>query len=517
MNVRNAARSLSGKLYLLCTALAIALAGVAAFAYVQLNDVIESANRTKSVRVPQLAMMAQVELNVTRMSLQLRHAMLARTPQERTAALEDIAAKKAAIDTLLADYERSLYTVAGRQRFEKIPPAMAGFLKTAGENLEAVKAGDMQRGFAFLVDRTIPARNALLTAIADNVTYQQERLGQDIDAIGTGIQSTLAGLLAVVVGTIVALGAFAAHVTGALRRRIGTSRAVAERVRDGDLTTPVGDSGRDEFSPLLATLGDMQGQLVRIVREVRRGAEQVATASAEIAQGNQHLSQRTEEQASSLQMSASSMEQLGETVRRNAENARQARELAGGASSVAARGGTVVGQVVETMRGIHESSRRIAEINATIDGIAFQTNILALNAAVEAARAGEQGRGFAVVAGEVRTLAQRSADAARQIKALIDDSVTRVATGTGLVDQAGGTMQEIVESVRRVDGIVAEIATASQQQTAGVAQVGDAVVQIDQATQQNAALVEQSAAAADSMRDQARQLVEAVAVFRVPA
>ncbi len=517
MKTSVAARGLSGKLYLLCATLAIALAGVAGFAYLRMDGVIESAIRTKTVRASQLAMMAQVELNVTRMSLQLRHAMLARNAQERSAALDDIAAKKGQIDTLLADSEKLLYTEEGRKRFTQVPPAMQSFLRIAGENIDLIRAGEIQKAFAFLVDQAIPSRNALLGAIADNVRYQQDRLGKDIDGIQADIASTLTGLLAVVVGTIVALGAFALYVTRSLRRRIDASRAVAERVRDGDLTVPVEDDGRDEFTPLLAALADMQSQLTGIVREVRSGAEQVATASAEIAQGNQHLSQRTEEQASSLQVTASSMEQLGETVRRNADNAQQARDLAGGASSVAARGGEVVGQVVATMRGIQESSRRIADINATIDGIAFQTNILALNAAVEAARAGEQGRGFAVVASEVRTLAQRSAEAARQIKSLIDDSVARVETGTGLVDQAGGTMQEIVASVRRVDEIVSEIATASREQNAGVAQVGDAVVRMDQATQQNAALVEQSAAAADSMRDQARQLVQAVAVFRVPA
>jgi methyl-accepting chemotaxis protein len=241
----------------------------------------------------------------------------------------------------------------------------------------------------------------------------------------------------------------------------------------------------------------------------------VATASAQIAQGNQDLSSRTEEQASALQQTAATMEQLGTTVRSNADSAKQANQLALGASAVAAQGGDVVGKVVTTMQGINDSSRKIGDIIGVIDGIAFQTNILALNAAVEAARAGEQGRGFAVVASEVRSLAQRSAEAAKEIKALIGRSVEQVEQGTALVDQAGKTMGEIVGSIQRVSDIVAEITAASAEQSDGVQQVGDAVSQMDQATQQNAALVEESAAAAESLKGQAQQLVQAVAVFKL--
>jgi methyl-accepting chemotaxis protein len=248
---------------------------------------------------------------------------------------------------------------------------------------------------------------------------------------------------------------------------------------------------------------------------VRHSAEEVATASAEIAQGNSDLSGRTEQQASALQQTAASMEELGGTVTQNADNARQADTLARTASQVAARGGDVVSQVVGTMQGINESSKRIAEITSVIDGIAFQTNILALNAAVEAARAGEQGRGFAVVASEVRNLAQRSAQAAREIKSLIATSVERVQQGTQQVDQAGVTMNEVVTSIARVTEIMSAISAASNQQSSGVQQVGDAVAQMDRTTQQNASLVEQSAAAAESLKQQARELVDAVAVFRL--
>jgi len=258
----------------------------------------------------------------------------------------------------------------------------------------------------------------------------------------------------------------------------------------------------------------MQAQLVGLIGQVRASADSIAAASSQIAQGNNDLSSRTESQASALEETAASIEELNSTVKQNAHNAREANQLADGASAVARRGGEVVVEVVETMKGINDSSRRIADIIGVIDGIAFQTNILALNAAVEAARAGEQGRGFAVVASEVRSLAGRSAEAAKEIKALIGASVERVAQGSVLVDRAGSTMAEVVEAIGRVADIVGEISAASSEQSIGVAQVGEAVTQLDQATQQNAALVEQSAAAAESMRFQAEQLVQAVGVFQ---
>jgi methyl-accepting chemotaxis protein len=265
----------------------------------------------------------------------------------------------------------------------------------------------------------------------------------------------------------------------------------------------------------MAALATMTDSLDRLVRGVRANAEGVATASAQIASGNSDLSRRTETQAASLQQTASSMEELGSTVRRNADNARQASQLATASSEIAGGGGETVREVVRTMQGISESSRRIADIIGVIDGIAFQTNILALNAAVEAARAGEQGRGFAVVAGEVRNLAQRSGTAAREIKALIGESVERVNQGALLVDRAGESMRGIVESIRRVTDIVGEISAASDEQSRGVVLVGTAVSQLDRATQQNAALVEESAAAAESLSQQSQQLVQTVASFRL--
>ena len=303
------------------------------------------------------------------------------------------------------------------------------------------------------------------------------------------------------------------------RGLVGPARAVvaaANRIAGGDLTHDLPTTRRDEMGRILAAMQAMQDSLRRVVDGVRRNADDVSTASAEIMHGNNDLSTRTEEQASALEETAASMEQLGSTVKQNADNARQAQQLAAAASTVAVKGGAVVGQVVDTMKGINDSSNKIAEIIGVIDGIAFQTNILALNAAVEAARAGEQGRGFAVVASEVRSLAGRSADAAKEIKGLIAASVERVGQGTALVDQAGITMTEVVSSIKRVTDIMGEISAASSEQSAGVAQVGEAVSQMDRATQQNAALVEESAAAAESLNTQARSLVEAVAVFKLP-
>ena len=295
-----------------------------------------------------------------------------------------------------------------------------------------------------------------------------------------------------------------------------TAAKLARSVAEGDLSIPIYLTVGDTTS-LMAQLKAMQTSLVDVVSNVRQNSESVATASAQIAQGNNDLSQRTEEQASALEQTAASMEELSSTVKQNADNAKQANQLALSASTVAIKGGEVVSQVVATMKGINDSSKKIADIISVIDGIAFQTNILALNAAVEAARAGEQGRGFAVVASEVRSLAGRSADAAKEIKSLITASVDRVEQGTALVDEAGATMAEVVGSIRLVTDIMGEISAASSEQSSGVAQIGEAVSQMDQATQQNAALVEESAAAAESLKAQAQQLVAAVAVFTLGA
>jgi methyl-accepting chemotaxis protein len=309
--------------------------------------------------------------------------------------------------------------------------------------------------------------------------------------------------------------AFALWITRTITEPLNQAVDIARHVAKGDLTTHIEADSADETGQLLQALKEMNDSLSRTVGEVRTGTEMISSVSGEIAAGNSDLSSRTESQASSLEETASSMEELTTTVKQNADNARQANQLVLSASDVAMKGGQVVGHVVETMSSIKDSSRKIVDIIGVIDSIAFQTNILALNAAVEAARAGEQGRGFAVVASEVRNLAQRSAGAAKEIKALIDASVERVDTGARLVDEAGATMEEIVTSVKHVADIMSEITAASDEQSAGIEQVHRAITQMDEITQQNAALVEQAAAAAQSMQDQAQTLSKAVQVFRL--
>jgi methyl-accepting chemotaxis protein len=506
---------LAGRLYLAVAAITLALVGCAAYTASRLQEIDTRAARTEALRVPQLQRMAALELNVTRVSLQVRHTMLSRTPEERAATLADIARLKGVIDGLMAEFEKNVSTEGGRKRIEALKPALANFWAVGGENLAKINEGSTADAVAFLVERTIPARQALLVQVADTVKYQEDMLRADIAAIRADAASTRNVFMGLVVSISLGLIVLAGYIGFALRARVRELRETAERVRDGDLTQTVQDTRRDEFTPLIGAMGDMQAALAAIVAEVRANAERVAEATTQIARGNQDLTQRTEEQSGSLQVTAATMEQLGTTVRQNADNALQANQLAQRASDIATQGGDAVDRVVGTMRDINESSRRIVDIIGTIDGIAFQTNILALNASVEAARAGEQGRGFAVVADEVRNLAQRSAQAAREIKDLIGNSVARVEQGTALVDQAGQTMQEVVSSIRRVSDIVGQISSASVEQSAGVQQVGQTVAQMDHVTQQNAALVEQSATAAENLRSQAGNLVQAVSVFRL--
>ncbi|WP_455556065.1 methyl-accepting chemotaxis protein [Comamonas sp.] len=368
---------------------------------------------------------------------------------------------------------------------------------------------------AFVQQKFIPATDAYIAATQALVDGES----QDVATAQAQVRAMFAQLY-LLGGVLIALAVAAAlliswRLSRGIARGVESAREVAQRIGAGDLSQDIRITSQDEIGQLLGALRDMQNNLAHVVRTVRVGSDNVALASSEIAHGNQDLSSRTENQAAALEETSASMEQLGSTVQQNADNARQANQLAQNASNVAVQGGQVVAQVVDTMKGISESSTRIADIISVIDGIAFQTNILALNAAVEAARAGEQGRGFAVVAGEVRSLAGRSAEAAKEIKALITASVERVGQGTALVDQAGATMDEVVASIRRVTDIMGEISAASTEQSAGVAQVGEAVSQMDQATQQNAALVEQMSAAATSLHNQAQELVQAVAVFKL--
>jgi methyl-accepting chemotaxis protein len=426
-----------------------------------------------------------------------------------------IDADKKAIDAALDSLAKLVASADGKTALSKIQAARivyaASFIKVA----ELVEAGNRDDAAKMMNAETFPALDALLGEIKTLINLQKKQVeasgaeaAQDIDAsrllmLGLGLAAFLASI------------ALAYSLTRSITVPLNEALAVAQKVALGDLTQTIRVSTTDETGNLLQALKDMNESLVRIVGEVRAGTDTIGTASGQIATGNLDLSSRTEAQAGSLEKTASSMEELTSTVKQNADNARQANQLVVSASGVAVKGGAVVGQVVQTMGSIKESSRKIVDIIGVIDGIAFQTNILALNAAVEAARAGEQGRGFAVVATEVRNLAQRSAAAAKEIKALIGDSVEKVDGGSKLVDEAGATMNEIVTSVKRVADIMSEITAASQEQSLGIEQVNQAIAQMDEATQQNAALVEEAAAAAKSMQDQAGNLSMVVSVFKL--
>ena len=390
-------------------------------------------------------------------------------------------------------------------------------VKDAGvDGADQGAAADAARARQMVHDQNYHAVKArIMKPVDEFLTLLDQRTHNEIAAAEATKAGWLYGLTALALALLVTLLLVFWYVYQQIASSLRTAVRSADSMARGDLSAPIATQGLREVVTLLQSLQAMQSSLVKVVSNVRSGSESVSTASAEIAQGNHDLSARTEQQASALEETAASMEQLSSTVRQNADSARQANQLAMSASTVAMQGGDVVGEVVQTMKGINVASSKISDIISVIDGIAFQTNILALNAAVEAARAGEQGRGFAVVASEVRSLAGRSADAAKEIKQLIQNSVEQVAQGTLLVDRAGATMTEVVAAIRRVTDLMGEISAASTEQAQGVGQVGEAVQQMDQVTQQNAALVEEMAAAASSLRTQAGDLVQVVAVFQL--
>lgn len=412
------------------------------------------------------------------------------------------------LSTYLTPEEAALTKTKGEQHIQ--------YVASMNRTMQLAAAGEFEGAAQNLTTDTIPKFNALRDTVFALLDLQGSIAAKEYSDAQSSYDMTFM-LLAIAM----AAGVLLAVIFGSLLLRsivapLDEAIEIAHKVATGDLTSNIAiTSTKSSTGRLLLALKQMNDSLIDLVSKVRSSTDQITTASGEIASGNLDLSQRTEEQASNLEETASSMEELTSTVKQNADNARQANQLAAGASDVAVKGGTVVGQVVDTMKSISESSHKIVDIISVIDGIAFQTNILALNAAVEAARAGEQGRGFAVVATEVRTLAQRSAAAAKEIKELISDSVAKVDEGTRLVDEAGATMDEIVTAVKRVTDIMSEITAASQEQSSGIEQVNQAVTQMDTATQQNAALVEEAAAAAESMKEQAQTLTQAIGIFRL--
>ncbi|MEO5794684.1 MAG: methyl-accepting chemotaxis protein [Rhodoferax sp.] len=446
------------------------------------------------------------------------------------ALLEDVPAKERELQKVTAAREDYNQNWAALQKFPPSEAARANRAKIEQGaavarpiNNQVIALGMAQKNAeatALLLKEAGPATTVWQDAIAENIALQDAQNDQTYQDASADYRQAR--------GVLIGFGAFSVLlaalsgllITRSIVRQLGAEPGVATALAQGVAAGNLGLSiqlRQGDTTSLMAQLQSMQTSLVQLVTQVRQGSDSVATASAEISQGNHDLSARTEQQASALEETAASMEQLSATVKQNADSAIQANQLAQNASTVAVRGGDVVAEVVTTMQGINDSSKKIADIISVIDGIACQTNILALNAAVEAARAGEQGRGFAVVASEVRSLAGRSADAAKEIKLLISASVDRVAQGAMLVDKAGTTMAEVVSAIRSVTGIVGEISAASNEQSAGVSQIGEAVSQIDLVTQQNAALVEEMAAAASSMKSQAQDLVAAVAVFTLPS
>ncbi|MDZ7938863.1 MAG: methyl-accepting chemotaxis protein [Rhodoferax sp.] len=461
------------------------------------------------------------EANVQRYAavVALRDAIIATNQEGRQGALKRISAGRTKSLELMAEARGKVSAPDTLAAFAKVEEAWKADEQALEGVLKLLASTEMQPDspvLQFLGASVVQPSIKVGTAMSD-LTKAFEGNAQRVSDDNTHLyqRSRNITLVLIVVCVLAGMG-LGLVISRSVTRPLAVATETANAVAQGDLSYRIQSEGKDEIAQLLQTLSSMQEGLIKVVSTVRTGSESVSTASSEIAQGNQDLSARTESQASALEETAASMEELSSTVKQNADNARQANQLAQSASTVAVEGGAVVAQVVDTMKGISDSSKRIADIINVIDGIAFQTNILALNAAVEAARAGEQGRGFAVVASEVRSLAGRSAEAAKEIKSLINDSVHRVDQGTALVDKAGSTMNEVVTSIRRVTDIMGEISAASSEQSAGVSQVGEAVTQMDQATQQNAALVEEMAAAASSLSGQARELVQAVSVFKLP-
>ena len=488
-----------------------ALGGISLWQVQGINGEIHKVTQDQ---IPKDKRLVEIETEVNEIARAMRNMMIMDVPADIQKQREEIDSSRAAITQHVQWLDERIVNPEARQLVERMKEARGAFVESQNKFFASLDGGQKDAARRILLDETRPLQMAYIERL-DALTEFQDKLTQAaISSMDGSVTSLLQITVAMLVAGVVVALVLAVSIIRSVTRPIHQAVDIAEHIANGDLTQKIVVNSRDETGQLLFAMQKMQDALSNLVNSVRHNAEGVASASAQIAQGNQDLSSRTEQQASALEETSASMEEMGSTASQNADNARQASQLAASASSVAVQGGDVVNQVVQTMRDINESSRKISDIIGVIDGIAFQTNILALNAAVEAARAGEQGRGFAVVAAEVRNLAQRSAEAAKEIKGLINASVERVEQGTALVDRAGSTMQEVVQSIQRVTDIVGEISSASQEQNAGVNQVAEAVTSMDQTTQQNAALVEESAAAASSLRGQAEQLVHAVSVFR---
>jgi methyl-accepting chemotaxis protein len=506
---------ISARLILGFGMLTLLIALMGGIALVKTNVVDGDVVKLVDDRIPKVITLYEIKGELNNVARATRNMVIRVEPADIKKEIAGIEEARKQIGDRLQKLGAGVKSDAGKAILARIIESRVSYVAAQGKFIDLVNAGKVDEAKTLLLGDMYAGQKSYFAALDDMIKFQDDQMdasANDAHAAVASMRLMLAIAMAFALVAAVLMGLWIIRaITGPINQAVGIARAVA----DGDLSQQFEASGNSETALLLMALKDMQTSLSRVVANVRQGSEGVSTASAEIASGNHDLSARTESQASALEQTAASMEQLSATVKQNADSARQANQLAASASTVAVKGGEVVAQVVDTMKGINDASRKIADIISVIDGIAFQTNILALNAAVEAARAGEQGRGFAVVASEVRSLAGRSAEAAKEIKTLINASVERVEQGTALVDQAGSTMTEVVSSIRRVTDLMGEISAASNEQSLGVSQVGEAVTQMDQVTQQNAALVEEMAAAASGLQSQAQDLVKVVAVFKL--
>jgi methyl-accepting chemotaxis protein len=514
MNLKNL--KIGARLGLSFAIMAILLLMLASVSYTRIGTMDEDITLTTEDRYPKtvLVHLAKDELNAVARSM--RNLMLMDDAQELKNELASIETRTKAGNTALDQLDKLITSAKGRSLIKEVNESRQQFMAMRAKFLAvAMDPAKHEEARTVLLKDLRPVQLQYFAALDKLIEYQgtlmKDAAKETIDAAKTA-RITILAISAVAMLACLAVAYLA---TRSITAPIADAVVVARRVADGDLTSVIVVDSTDETGQLMQALQDMNTSLQTIVGKVRSGTDSMATASGQIASGNLDLSSRTEQQASSLEETASSMEEMTSTTKHNSDNARQANVLAGSASAVAVKGGAVVAQVVSTMDEINASSRKIVDIIAVIDGIAFQTNILALNAAVEAARAGEQGRGFAVVASEVRNLAQRSAAAAKEIKVLISASVEKVDHGAKLVNEAGSTMDEIVASVQRVTDIMSEITAASREQEAGIDQINTAITEMDNVTQQNAALVEQAAAAAQALQEQSKELAEAVSIFKL--
>ena len=489
---------------------------VALYGRLQLSQVADNVSQLADERMENLLTLQDLRDQVNLNARVVRNMAMLNDPariQEQKKRIDDARAKAMGLQ---ADLRKRITSDAGKALLTQVESATATYRPAFDKAVELAASEQLDEARNYIQGPLRTEQERYFTAIDQLVTLERDQAramatASKSDAVQAGAAMLVLAVVAAAIGALIAWS-ITRQIKGQLGGEPRYATEVAQQVAQGNLAMRIALRPGDTTS-LLAAMNNMRESLGSLVSQVRQSSESIATGASQIATGNSDLSQRTEEQASNLQQTAASMEEIGSTIQQNTDTVRTATQMAGSASQTAARGGEVVGNVVSTMEEITASSRKIGDIIGVIDSIAFQTNILALNAAVEAARAGEQGRGFAVVASEVRSLAQRSAGAAKEIKELINESVTKVETGSRLVDEAGSTMNDIVQQARRVSDLIGEIGAATHEQEQGISQVSDAINQLDQVTQQNAALVEESAAAADSLNAQAARLVQLVSVF----